>query len=422
MARPDWWQLSQVARKMGFDGFDYQNSHEIFKEHAELTVMSNDGQRDLDLGRLTNLSESEYDELSPIQWPTPKGQSPSTRLFGDGRFFTPDRKARFVATVASNQLPRNAPGTLEMNTGRIRDQWHTMTRTGLSPRNSSHLSEPYCEINPEDAAARSISHGCILTVRNEFGLVQVRALISSRQAQGSIFLPIHWTDQYASNARIDRLIEAVVDPLSGQPALKQGRATVNPAAMASFGFMISRHKPNVSRCNYWAMAKCEGGWRLEFAIEKPLSVNELFPDMGVADVETHDMTLEEQKSFWFNSESLVCGIYLGRTPVKVARAWICEQLSVSHRIETRALLAAGRPGRDQPDKGAIVCSCYGVGSKEIELAISRGCDTVASVGKACKAGTNCGSCQCEISSFIASSQLAAEKTFVQKMSVESLLE
>jgi assimilatory nitrate reductase catalytic subunit len=80
----------------------------------------------------------------------------------------------------------------------------------------------FCEINSKDAAARGISHGSILNVSNELGQVQVRALISRKQQRGSLFLPIHWTDQYASNARVDRLIKAEVDPVSGQPALKEG--------------------------------------------------------------------------------------------------------------------------------------------------------------------------------------------------------
>lgn len=415
---PDWWQLSQVAQRMGFNGFEYQSPHEIFNEHVALTTIANDGQRDLDLGGLANLSEFDYNELTPIQWPAPKGKSVSARVFADGQYYTPDRKARFVANASFHQSDNVLPDTLEINTGRIRDQWHTMTRTGLSPRNSSHLSEPYCEINPEDAAARSISHGAIVNVENDLGLVQVRALISDRQAQGSLFLPIHWTDQYASKARIDCLIAAVVDPVSGQPALKQGRATVLPASMAGFGFLISQHKPDVSRCDYWALARCEGGWRLEFANENSLSVAEVFPGLGAADVDVFDRARHEQKAFWFNSDTLETGVYFSATPVKVSRAWICEQFLSSHDTGTRARLAAGRPGRDQSDKGAIVCSCFSVGSKEIELAISNGCTTIAAVGKACKAGTNCGSCQCEISGLIASVRLLSEKSPAQQMPIE----
>ncbi|MDB4222728.1 (2Fe-2S)-binding protein [Granulosicoccus sp.] len=86
--------------------------------------------------------------------------------------------------------------------------------------------------------------------------------------------------------------------------------------------------------------------------------------------------------------------------------WLRKGGAVDRRNGNRVLLAAGRPGQDQPDKGAIVCSCFGVGAKEIVSAINNGCDTVASVGLSCKAGTNCGSCQCEISGFIAKRQTA----------------
>jgi assimilatory nitrate reductase catalytic subunit len=130
----------------------------------------------------------------------------------------------------------------------------------------------------------------------------------------------------------------------------------------------------------------------------------VFPSLAEADVEAYDSTILEHKMLWFESESLVAAVYMSQAPVKVARAWIVDQLSANHRIKSRLLLAAGRPGQDQPDKGAIVCSCFGVGAKEIVSAINNGCDTVASVGLCCKAGTNCGSCQCEISGFIAKRQ------------------
>ena len=403
-AMPDWWQLSQVAQIMGYDGFNYKNPHEVFKEHVALTTAGNSGQRDLNLGSLTGLTKYDYEALNPIQWPTHKGRASSARLFGDGRFYTADRRANFIATGSSVQPSSELPNTLDINTGRIRDQWHTMTRTGRSPRNSSHLSEPYCEINPTDAATRSIADGSIVNVSNALGILQIRALISNRQAQGSIFLPIHWTDQYASNARINKLIDPLVDPVSGQPALKQGQAIVQVVPMASYGFVISKVKPDVSQCDYWALAKCEGGWRLEFANENQLSVNNVFPGLGEADVDAYDNTTQEHKMLWFDSESLVAAVYSSQAPVKVARAWIVDQLSVTHHIGNRALLAAGRPGQDQPDKGAIVCSCFSVGAKEIVSAINNGCDTVAAVGLHCKAGTNCGSCQCEISGFITKRQ------------------
>ena len=177
--------------------------------------------------------------------------------------------------------------------------------------------------------------------------------------------------------------------------------------MAAFGFLISRQQPDLLLCDYWAKARCDGGWRVEFAFKRPLSVRDLLPELDSADIGVYDLSEQEHKAFWFDADSLTNGVYLSRKPVKVARAWACEQLLLSHIMKTRSLLAAGRARTDQADRGAVVCSCYGAGSKEILSAINSGYDTVALVGKACKAGTNCGSCQCEISEFIASSVMSS---------------
>ena len=149
-ARPDWQIVCDVARRMGFTGFDYSNVAEIFREHASLSAFENGGVRDFDLTALSTLDDAAYDELAPVQWPvTPDHPAGTARLFEAGGFFTADRKAHFVPVVPrppKNATDRDFP--LALNTGRIRDQWHTMTRTGKSPRLMMHMFEPRAEFHP----------------------------------------------------------------------------------------------------------------------------------------------------------------------------------------------------------------------------------------------------------------------------------
>ena len=152
-AKPDWWIISQVAARMGWaDAFAYQSPADIFAEHAALSAFENDGSRAFDIGAL---ADADYDTLPPTQWPAKASPANGTaRLFAEGGFPTSDTRARFVAVQAEGPATStSAEYPFILNTGRIRDQWHTMTRTGLVPRLSSHIAEPFVAINPTDAAA-----------------------------------------------------------------------------------------------------------------------------------------------------------------------------------------------------------------------------------------------------------------------------
>jgi assimilatory nitrate reductase catalytic subunit len=161
-ARPDWWIVREVAWRLGFSvEFNYRGPADIFREHAALSAFENDGQRDFDIGALAELSDASYDGLDPVSWPARARHPPGEqRFFGAGKFFTPDRRARFVApewprprTTTSADFP------LRLNTGRLRDQWHTMTRTGMSPRLCAHSPEPFIEIHRADAKAKGLTDG-----------------------------------------------------------------------------------------------------------------------------------------------------------------------------------------------------------------------------------------------------------------------
>src|SRR5690606_22119286 len=121
-----------------------------FDEFARLTAVSRSFGMQLDLGGLAGLGRQGYDAMPVTQWPTGRAGS---RPFADGRFQTADGRARFVATPA--RMPRHAPSTeypLVLNTGRIRDQWHTMTRTARAPQLNAHEPEPFVDAHVQDLA------------------------------------------------------------------------------------------------------------------------------------------------------------------------------------------------------------------------------------------------------------------------------
>ncbi len=410
-ARPDWWIVSEVAKRMGHGAaFFYSDPAEIYAEHAALSAFENGGSRDFDLGDDAAIGSDGYDDLLPFQWPRIAGGVSAKRMFSDGQYFTPDRRARLVPVHlgTSSEAPAGFPFVL--NTGRVRDHWHTMTRTGKSPRLSQHYGEPFAEIHPDDAERHRIKDADLVRISTGFGAILVRALVTPRQQPGSLFVPMHWNDQFASNAKVDCLVPAVTDPVSGQPASKNVAARIERFGAAAFGFAILRHEPRNIPAEYWAIAKCSHGWRVEmaFASEPPAWLDlarQLFG--GAAEpLVYHDAKSEQMRFAAYDGESLSGMLFLAPEPVAVSREWAISLLSGSAAARNRSAVLAGRPGAGIFDCGATVCACFGIGANEIAAAVMGGCTTVGEVGEATYAGTNCGSCRPEIKRIIHEKRLA----------------
>ncbi|MCQ1853688.1 nitrate reductase [Neorhizobium galegae] len=411
-AKADWWQMAEVGQRMGFDGFVYKSAAEIFAEHAALSAFENDGSRDFDIGAFVGLGEEGYDALTPFQWPAPLeqpivGRDSDKRFFADGGFYHPDRKARFVPVQAPATDRTNEQYPLTLNTGRIRDHWHTMTRTAKSARLSGHIAEPFAELHPRDAMELGIRGAGLVELESPHGKAIVRALVTERQARGNVFVPMHWNDQFAAKARIDALVAPVTDPFSGQPASKNVAIAARPFAASFYGFAVSASKPLNLQADYWALAKADGGWRIELAFADPVEdwvawcraafgIPAEIEPLGYADHQSGDLRLA-----FFDGGKLLAALFLANQPVAVARNWAIGQLAAEHAdLRKRFAIVAGRPGADQPDPGATVCSCFSVGVNRIIGAVRTGCHSVEAVGKATNAGTNCGSCRAEIRGII----------------------
>lgn len=422
-ARPDWWMLCEVGKRLGFaEGFDYRGPHEIFDEHARLSAYENGGVRAFDIGALSAMTRAEYDALEPVQWPVGRtdgngGRRAGTaRLFGDGRFYTPNRRACFVAV--DPRPPARAPNAeypLVLNTGRVRDHWHTMTRTGRSPRLSAHACEPYVHAHPMDALAAGVRDGTLARVATKRGAIVVRCLASPDVRRGTMFVPIHWNDAFASDARVGRLIESITDPVSGEPELKAAPARLEPFPVDWHGFILSRRPLGVDRHCYWVRATGKRFLRYELAGRGAVDDWPEFgrTQLGVDDADADWLEVRDAAAGLYRAAHAVDGrieacIFVSPRPDLPSRAWL-SKLFVKETldVEDRMGLLAGMPLDASADTGPPVCACFGIGRETLVRAIRRdGLRTPAAIGEALEAGTNCGSCLPEIRALIDESQRA----------------
>jgi assimilatory nitrate reductase catalytic subunit len=400
-AMPDWWIMSEVAKRMGFaDAFSYQSAVEIFREHAALSAFENNGERDFDIGAFANISDSDYDALKPIQWPvntsSPQG---SERLYTDKQFFTPNKKAKFIAIapgLPENQVDDEYPVVL--NTGRIRDQWHTMTRTARSTKLNAHLPEPFVEVHADDIVNYQLEEGGLAKVESRWGQVVVRVQQSESVRAGNIFISMHWNNQYASLARVDAAVNPATDPISGQPESKHTPVKITAYKPVWHGFVLSHHAIELDNYDYWTKTKGQSHWRYELAGESEITE----PESWIKSLSSQegewlffaDEATARYRAALVKDNRIELVVMIGANHCLPSRAWLSQLFKESELSdEMRNAILAGKPGEGLPDVGPIVCACFGVGQNTITDAIKSGqCKSVDDIGSTLKAGTNCGSC------------------------------
>jgi len=399
MAKPDWEVLSDVARRMGFTkGFDYSNPAEIFDEYTRLCAVAAHQGVDLDLSGLAGMSAQAYNDMSPVQWPVSTTHT-GGRFFADGRFYTENGRANMLAlTPRASPSQASAAYPLLLNTGRIRDQWHTMTRSGKSATLSQHYAEPFVEIHPEDAEELEISAADIIAVNSTDGHIVARALITDRTQKGHVFAPMHWSGPWAANGRATSLVAANTDPISGQPESKRTAVRVQKFQAEWFGFAVSMQEPQFSS-GYWAKARCRSGWRAELAgLAKPddweVFARQVFKAPEAKAVLMSDAGNGTARVALLKNSKVIAALYISREPVALARSFLVDSLAKESPLQS---ILAGRLSAGQPDPGPTICSCFSVGANTIAEAIkSQNLRSLDEIGTALHAGTNCGSCRPEL--------------------------
>jgi assimilatory nitrate reductase catalytic subunit len=434
-AKPDWWIVTQVAQRMGFtEAFRYDNPAQIFREHARLSGFENSGaenyvRRAFDISALSEIGDAQYDALQPVQWPLNQQNPGGTqRLFEDGKFYTPSGKARMVAVAA--QLPAVATDVefpLVLNTGRMRDQWHTMTRTGKVPRLNAHSYEPCVQMHARDAQRFQLYDGGLARLSSRNGNMLARVQVSDEQRTGSVFVPMHWNDAYARSARVDALAAAITDPISGQPELKHTPVYAEPYRPAWQGFVLSRERLALAEANYCACTQGAGYWRHEIAgnmvpenwrdwvqvaldcsgapaRSTPVGTPPLRSDPSADLIEYRDAAMGRYRAACIQDGRLEAVFFIAPDQRLPEREWLASlfKQDAIDSTDLAGLLSARPPKGSAANTGRNVCACFGVGEKTIANAIrEHGLDTVEAVGVCLKAGTGCGSCVPEVRRLLA---------------------
>jgi assimilatory nitrate reductase catalytic subunit len=420
-ARPDWWMFAEVGRRMGWcRAFSYSGPADIFREHAALSAFENDGTRIFNLGSLTDLDDAAYDSLPPVQWPLPRpeGGPSGARLFARGGFPTLDGRAHMIP-LSPRANEENVEFPLTLNTGRVRDQWHTMTRTGRVPRLMSHVSAPLLAMHPGDALARGITDRGLARIESAQGTLVMRVSLDDGMRRGDVFAPMHWTDEFASSGPIGLLVHAKADPVSGQPDLKRTQVRVSALAAAWRGnlFRLASGNPEFTDAVWWAKTPTGAGFGFELAGISPLAEEihseTILRRLVHIPAEAELVSYSDARKGTFRYAGIIQGRLTGCAffdppesefpGLELAKSLLGKEISALDRIA----LLAGLNSSGVKNSGKTVCACFSVSEDRIcDAILDHGLRSAAEIGRALEAGTSCGSCVPEIRKLIALHSLA----------------
>ncbi|MFA5243339.1 MAG: molybdopterin-dependent oxidoreductase [Sulfuricella sp.] len=415
-ARPDWEIASDFARRLsvklkhpaGPGLFPYACAEDVFNEHRASTRG-----RDLDI---SGLSYRLLDERGPQQWPFREGESGGkARLYGDGVFPTATGKARFANVRYQGVAePTNARFPFHLNTGRLRDQWHGMTRTGTVARLFSHAEEPVLAMNAADMRLRGLKDGDVARVSSRRGSCTVRVQASAEMQPAQVFLPMHWGSRFMSTPGANALTAPAVDPVSFQPELKHAAVSIEKLPYTWQMVALRRHgalalMPRVQallarfqHASLGLFGQDEPVLVLRVAGDAPVDpalVEQLDRLLGLDDpdatIRYDDVRRGISKRILVDQGQVIGARLTGET---LARDWLKEMIAAGlpfEQIRLWALAPVNTPPVGGVTRGKIVCNCRNVSEKEIRAAISKGSD-LAALQAGLRCGTECGSCLPEL--------------------------
>ena len=416
---------SQVRRarsgeKVGRTLFPYASAESIFNEHRTTTIG-----RDLDIG---GLSYAMLEQSGPQQWPLRAGATAGTpRLYVDGIYPTSSGRARFTPTqhrpTAEATDPRHP---LHLNTGRLRDQWHGMSRTGVVSRLHAHAPEPAIEMHPRDMERRGINDGDLVRLKGKRGALLLRAAASTTLRPAQTYVPMHWGGRYMSGLGVNALTLPANDPVSRQPEFKHAAVQVEKFATGWHLVAMRRDdacglhaalQPWLARFDYatLTLAGREStvvvlrAWGGETS---PPPTPELLAELAAA------MSLDSRQMLAFNDARRGIAKRALIEDDRLAGALLCKETRATDWLldliarggstaELRKWLFAplATPPAAGPARGRIVCNCFDVSENEICADLAAGLD-LAALQERRKCGTNCGSCLPELKRLAAQAPVA----------------
>ncbi|MFC5770096.1 nitrate reductase [Thauera sinica] len=433
-ARPDWRIVCDFARALGpLIGrpeaqcmFGYERVEAIFAEHAVSTAG-----RDLDI---TGLDYALLDAAGPQQWPFPAGADAAdaagrARLYADGRFATADGRARFVVPVHATTVERvDARYPLHLNSGRLRDQWHGMSRTGKVARLYSHVDEARIELHADDLAENGVASGDLVKVASRRGEIVLRAVASGEVRRGQAFVAMHWGRNVLNSGGVNVLTAGDFDPYSKQPELKHAAIRIDridlPHQMllmrAEDGGRAAAEQaealaPWLERFAYASLAlagRDNAAVVMRIAHDQPIPPAWLEELDALLGLDTDDALSYVDSRRGVSKRALIAAdrlVGLRLAGETVAGAWLRDVMVEGRSTaELRRWLLAplSAPPAAAKGRGRVICNCLNVAENDIAAAIAGGDDFDALQAKL-KCGTSCGSCVPEIRRLVAAGTSAA---------------
>ena len=432
-ARPDWQIARDFALRLGqaLDDpragnlFPYFHPEQVFREHAQSTRG-----RDLDIG---DLDYAVLDSAGPQQWPWSRESGGTARLYADGRFATPNGKARFIkldTRITAETTDARHP--LHLNSGRLRDQWHGMSRTGKTAQLFNHCDEACLAMDADDMARRGLGDGDLARMRARRGEIVVRVAASTEMRPGQTFLPMHFGRRHLSHAGVNELMPPAVDLYSKQPELKHAAVQVEKANLP-FQALVMRTaigddepqeavlrwleclQPLLGRFAYASLALAGRG---QPAVVLRIAHHEALPAEWLAEIDAlldlpaaRCLAYRDARRGIDKKALIVDGKLAGLrlTGETAAGDWLRETMIEGvpadelRRWIFAPLAAAPAAART---RGRIVCNCLDIAERDIVTAIAAGA-TLASLQSGLKCGTSCGSCLPELKRMLAGGERAA---------------
>ena len=430
-ARHDWAIAVDFAHrlgdKLGYDTkklFPYERPEEIFNEHRATTRG-----RDLDI---TGLSYALLESSGPQQWPYPeRAIAGKARLYEDGVFATPNGRARFVAAPCRPLFEAtDARFPLHLTTGRVRDQWHGMSRTGTVARSFNDVEEPLLTLNPEDMQRRGLSDGDLVRLSSRRGELSLRVHSGDDVRPAQAWLPMHWGACFMNGGGSNALMPSAFDPQSKQPELKHAAVRVEKldygwqvVAMRSGDALryLDRVRPLLREFPY---ASCGLYGRdvpvIVFRAAAPVPVgDEVIARLDAAlafDDQTQTMDYRDARKGVSKRALVADGVLIGvrLTGETAARDWLKEMIASSAPaadVRRWILAPVSKPLAGQVARGRVLCNCLDVPETQIRARFAAGA-TLDQVQTELKCGTSCGSCLPELRRIAAQSLSATVATEV----------
>ncbi|HHF3208101.1 TPA: nitrate reductase [Vibrio diabolicus] len=394
-AKSDWWAISQVGQALCAlektqNGFAFTSERAVFREYAAMTGMNADSPLKLNLSEYANLTEQEYEEWVPTQW---GGERP----FADGIYSHPDGKARFVVTSELPQRLERAKGWW-LNTGRQRDQWHTMTRTGHIAHLAASELEPTVYMNTLSATQNRLKAGQLIKLFQPTSNTGIYAKVAIDEGLGfqELFMSMHWAGRYGGESSVNAIINSAKDPISGQPAFKSSYVEVQDAAVKTYGMFIGTQFDSGKFLYSAFQAESNLGiWR--FAHDKRPKKQSF-----CRTEKSRRITIDIAQGWLAVDYDLVGDVRIIRSVLVVSSEPIqTDYTNFTHLIGKPMELSQVLTITQSQSSAKLVCSCFRVTDKQIHDAMEKqDCTSLTQLQNKLKCGTNCGSCVSQIKQMV----------------------